>query len=370
MINNQSEFLKHFSADQYYIIHTDLTFLGLYILLLIICGIQSYCLIARRLFHTTYKLYLLAVVLELAGIAFLCTYYIIFALNGVASQGNGFKALSSIIFLLLLILLSKGYTVTRARLKSFSAATIAVFITIYFTIYALLFVFENLFFDPGEVLYTYESMFGYGLVVLRFIGLIAFTYFIYKTVRLYPTKKGFFIILYIMYCVWFISIPIVILLATYAIPKYMREQVVNGFELGVAFRAHIFFMLITWPTKFNKIFPFHVRTNQIVAMAKTGRAGDDTLDKFTHYQYAPKRPQTQQSQIERQQINETPFNHEIPVPIQPSIVPINHNYGCQYNNLYNTAHRDNNLVQNNGGFYDRNDRYIGFNLVKSLPEVG
>ncbi|RWS11409.1 transmembrane protein 145-like isoform X1 [Dinothrombium tinctorium] len=318
MINNQSQFLKHFSADQYYIIHTDLTFLGLYIVLFIVCCVQSYFLSARRLFHVTYKLYLLSVIYELTGISFLCAYYLIYAQNGQAANGylvtgKGFNAMSSVIFLLLLILLSKGYTVTRARLKSFSSATIAVFITIYFTIYALLFLFENLFFDPGEVLYTYESIFGYGLIVLRLIGLIAFTYFSYKTVLLYPSKKGFFIILYIMYCVWFVSIPIVIIMATTSIPKYMREQVVNGFELGVAFRAHLFFMAITWPTKFNTIFPFHVRTNQIMAMTKTGQAGDDTLDKFTHYQYAPKRPQTQQTMqtpqsLEMSEINNTTTN--------------------------------------------------------------
>lgn len=48
------------------------------------------------------------------------------------------------------------------------------------------------FFDPGEVLYLYESPAGYGLVILR---ILAWTLFIYATVftlKHYPEKSAFY----------------------------------------------------------------------------------------------------------------------------------------------------------------------------------
>lgn len=58
------------------------------------------------------------------------------------------------------------------------------------------------FFDPGEVLYTYESPIGYGLITLNLTAMCWFVYSVWHTARLYPTKKTFFIILLVMYCVW------------------------------------------------------------------------------------------------------------------------------------------------------------------------
>lgn len=62
----------------------------------------------------------------------------------------------------------------------------------------------------------------------------------------------------------FISLPIVVLIAT-MLPKYRREKIVNAVDLIVAFRAHFFFMVLTWPAKFNRIFPYHVRTTQVLS---------------------------------------------------------------------------------------------------------
>ena len=53
--------------------------------------------------------------------------------------------------LLLLILIAKGYTVTRARLRQQSAVKVAMFVSCYCITYASLFVFEQMYFDPGQV---------------------------------------------------------------------------------------------------------------------------------------------------------------------------------------------------------------------------
>lgn len=85
---------------------------------------------------------------QFSGIAFSVAFYGDYATNGFAIQGlkftgEGLRAVSSIVFLLLLVLLAKGYTVTRARLKASTSAKIAVFITLYAVIYACLFFYEQ-----------------------------------------------------------------------------------------------------------------------------------------------------------------------------------------------------------------------------------
>ena len=105
-----------------------------------------------------------------------------------------------------------------------------------------------------------------------------------------------------MYAVWFVSTPILILLATFVIPKYEREQIVCAFENIVIVRAHLFFLCLTWPSKLNSCFPFHVRTSQIGALEKlefqsftknksdkinTIENSGEKLDHFLQYQYAP-----------------------------------------------------------------------------------
>lgn len=57
--------------------------------------------------------------------------------------GRIMEAISTLTFLLLLILLAKGFTVTRARLKSSTSAKIGIFMTLYAITYAVLFFHEQ-----------------------------------------------------------------------------------------------------------------------------------------------------------------------------------------------------------------------------------
>lgn len=78
-----------------------------------------------------------------------------------------------------------------------------------------------------------------------------------------------------------------VLISSLAVPKWMRENIINGVELVIAFEAHLVFYLLMQPSKANKNFPFHVRTTQIGVMDKEKETGDGTLDRFSSYPYAP-----------------------------------------------------------------------------------
>ena len=102
--------------------------------------------------------------------------------------GRVLESASEITFLLLLILLAKGYTVTRARLRQMSTIKVTIFICAYVIMYMALFLCEKLYFDPGKVLYLYESSFGYGLVILQMVGWLIFIYASFFTLKYYPEK--------------------------------------------------------------------------------------------------------------------------------------------------------------------------------------
>lgn len=153
-------------------------------------------------------------------------------LSSFFSKGKGFEASSTLIFLLLLLLISKGYTITRARLKQKTISKFAMFMIMSTVAYAIIFYNEqyvriiiklaarmelvNIYpfmsfspfsliqlFDPGEVLYLYESSFGYLLISLRLLAWSWFAYAIVFTLLHYPHKSAFFAKLFLVYSIWY-----------------------------------------------------------------------------------------------------------------------------------------------------------------------
>ncbi|XP_067874821.1 transmembrane protein 145-like [Heterodontus francisci] len=76
----------------------------------------------------------------------------------------------------------------------------------------------------------------------------------------------------------FFAVPVVALIANFGIPKWVREKIVNGIQLGICLYAHAVFLVITRPSAANKNFPYHVRTSQIGTV-------DSRFDKFPHHIY-------------------------------------------------------------------------------------
>ncbi|XP_065207129.1 transmembrane protein 145-like isoform X2 [Planococcus citri] len=283
---------EHFSADEFYILPLLFTFFVMYILILLAtigCSIE---LKSRQLLHSTYKLFTLSVVFQEIGIILLCVAYIRYAIDGVGfpgikTLGRMFESASEISFLLLLLLLAKGYTITRGRLRLASSVKLTIFMCAYVVTTLGLFIFEQHVFDPGEVLYLYESPAGYGLMILRVAAWWIFEYSTVFTLKHYPEKSNFYYPFNLMGTLWFIAGPCFTLIANSLIDKWIRESVVYGVCHFIAIIGHILFFLLTVPSKANKNFPYHVRTSQIGVMEMTGVSGNNSLYNFGHHPYAP-----------------------------------------------------------------------------------
>ncbi|CAD5113241.1 DgyrCDS2420 [Dimorphilus gyrociliatus] len=271
MTNDRGLFFEQFSADEFYIIHIDISYLIVNALMLLITVFFAFKLKSRQFFHTTYKIYLVSLTCQATYLLIMSIYLGKFANDGIERPGvktfaRFFQSASTCFFLLLLILMGKGYTITRGRISTGGVIKITIFMTIYVIAYFILFVFENKFFDPGLVLYLYESPAGYGLIGLHILSWFWFSYAIFCTRKRYPEKSSFYYLFYLFYTFWFLAMPIFVLIAYFVIDKWVREKVVNGVENTIAFLAHLIFLILTRPSAANKNFPYHVKTTQIGVM--------------------------------------------------------------------------------------------------------
>ncbi|XP_072776889.1 transmembrane protein 145 isoform X6 [Taeniopygia guttata] len=168
-----------------------------------------------------------------------------------------------LIFLLMLILLGKGFSVTRGRISAGGSVRLSVYMTLYSLTHVALLTYEAQFFDPGQVLYTYESPAGYGLIALQFGAFGWFCAAVGATLSAVPERRRFYLPFLAAYAFWFLAVPVSALVANFGIPKWAREKIVNGIQLGTHLYAHGVFLLLTRPSAANKNFPFHVRRAQI-----------------------------------------------------------------------------------------------------------
>uniref|UniRef100_A0A6Q2YZ65 Intimal thickness related receptor IRP domain-containing protein n=1 Tax=Esox lucius TaxID=8010 RepID=A0A6Q2YZ65_ESOLU len=289
LTNGQSFWTQHFSADEFGILETDITFLVIFSLVFILSCYFAYNLKGRQLLHTTYKMFMTAAGVEVLSLLFHCIYWGLYARDGVGNgslkiMGKLLFSVSFLVFLLMLILLGKGFTVTRARISHSGSVKLSIYMTVYTITYIILFIYEAEFFDPGEVLYAYDSPAGYGLMGLQLLAYVWFCYAVLISLKHYPEKQPFYIPFFTAYTLWFFAVPVMALIANFGIPRWAREKIVNGIQLGIHLYAHIVFLAITRPSAANKNFPYHVRTSQIgilLSSPKAGVAGES----FPHHAY-------------------------------------------------------------------------------------
>ncbi|XP_037676571.1 transmembrane protein 145 isoform X1 [Choloepus didactylus] len=284
LTNGKSFWTRHFSADEFGILETDVTFLLIFILIFFLSCYFGYLLKARQLLHTTYKMFMAAAGMEVLSLLFFCIYWGQYATDGVGNESlkilaKLFFSSSFLIFLLMLILLGKGFTVTRGRISHSGSVKLSVYMTLYTLTHVVLLIYEAEFFDPGQVLYTYESPAGYGLIGLQVAAYVWFCYAVLVSLRHFPEKQPFYVPFFAAYTLWFFAVPVMALIANFGIPKWAREKIVNGIQLGIHLYAHGVFLIMTRPSAANKNFPYHVRTSQIASAGAPSPGGSQSAAK-------------------------------------------------------------------------------------------
>lgn len=262
------------------------------LLAIFLCAIE---LKTRHLFHCTYRLFAFSASMRFFGVlaeGVAWTKYAVTGLGPHTTLGEVLEGISEIAFLALMLLMAKGYTITRARLSTCTTVKLTVFINLYIVIYITLFIYRAEEFDPGEVLNLYESPAGFGLIALRIGSWIMFLVAIFATLRKYPEKSDFYYPFGALGSFWILGGPTMTVVGINVLDAWVREGVMRGALGAIAFAGHMAFLWLTWPSRANKSFPYHVRTNHIGIAAP----GNDGLD-YPHHAYQPEQPQQDQSVI-------------------------------------------------------------------------
>ena len=79
-----------------------------------------------------------------------------------------------------------------------------------------------------QVLYRYESLAGYGLMILGPVGWCMFIYSTFFTLKHYPEKGGFYYPFFCFYTLYFIASPTIIVISNHVIAEWVREKVREG----------------------------------------------------------------------------------------------------------------------------------------------
>ncbi|XP_004873073.2 transmembrane protein 145 isoform X3 [Heterocephalus glaber] len=147
LTNGKSFWTRHFSADEFGILETDVTFLLIFILIFFLSCYFGYLLKGRQLLHTTYKMFMAAAGVEVLSLLFFCIYWGQYATDGIGNESMKILAKllfssSFLIFLLMLILLGKGFTVTRGRISHSGSVKLSVYMTLYTLTHVVLLIYE------------------------------------------------------------------------------------------------------------------------------------------------------------------------------------------------------------------------------------
>jgi len=217
-----------------------------------------YVLIQSRSYHPIVRLLTITIVLEFFSVFFNFIHYGVYAGNGVGVPGlhgigNFLDIMAQVIFILILILIAKGWAITKTQLEDRKANLIMIIIL--FLAYTALFIWQNLGMDHASDIYVYESPPGIVVIVIRAIAMVWFLYCLRSTFaeENHPTKRKFYLWFGVSYLVWFSILPLITVIAA-AVDPWVRMKTV--FILYVTSNAVALAGLgfLLWPTRANEYF--------------------------------------------------------------------------------------------------------------------
>lgn len=170
---------------------------------------------ARRLLHISYKIFMASLLCQLVGILFEIYNYMNLGLRGITAEnvslmGQLLEACSDILYTVLMLLLALGFTVTKSILTPRQTRWLICFVCLHSFCQISLYIYQSDVFDPGLVLYIYESPPGYMLIALKLIAWIIFSLRCLKTIKKMSTKLHFYGSLFSLGSAWFLCHPLTV----------------------------------------------------------------------------------------------------------------------------------------------------------------
>jgi len=220
----------------------------------------AFVLFQEKSYHPIVKLLSITIVLEFFSLLFLFIHYASYAKDGVGA--SGLKGLGELIdmaaqlsFIILLLLLSKGWSITNMQLTG--QRILLIVTSILFILYITLFTWENVTHNPATTFYVYESVPGILLLIVRGLVMLWFLWNLRLTFleETNPEKRKFYLIFGGVYTLWFFMlIFIVMIAAAFGTYSYWRLKVVTGMYLCVNTLGFSLMAFLLWPSRAQQYF--------------------------------------------------------------------------------------------------------------------
>lgn len=258
-----------FSFDQQNTLELYLLFWLCYMVL-----VPLQCYAARTQRHPVTKLFTGSLLLDFVALCLILLHSLKFALDGsgypaLCMAGDIFDILSRTSFMLLLLLLAKGWAVTRIEL-TWKPLVFSIWLC-YGIVHILLYVWNLTEVDIIEEVDEYQTWPGWLILAFRSLIMVWFLYEL-RTTMLYEhnaQKLHFFLHFGASSLVWFIYLPIVALIALHVSPLW-RFKLLVGITYSADCFAYCVMAHLLWPT----------RSEQYFLLASTTAAEMEELDEF------------------------------------------------------------------------------------------
>eukprot|EP00238_Polyblepharides_amylifera_P002019 CAMPEP_0196585534 /NCGR_PEP_ID=MMETSP1081-20130531/51020_1 /TAXON_ID=36882 /ORGANISM="Pyramimonas amylifera, Strain CCMP720" /LENGTH=759 /DNA_ID=CAMNT_0041907117 /DNA_START=492 /DNA_END=2771 /DNA_ORIENTATION=+ len=275
LTNGEGWTIHHFSADEIGILETEFVFFALQSVLCVFSVFVRMKLMLIHKFHHTVKLLLCSIYLTFMANFFDLIHYCKYASDGEGVPGlhtisMWLSGLAETLLLLLIILVAKGWSICCRKLSATGRVKISIYTTLYITsITGLLFWYAYAL-SEAEVVFIYHSAPGYFLCCMRVAGVVWLCYSTYVTLVKFRTKRRFFKKFVALYSVWLMALPFIVLVSL-GIPTWIRAKVVNALELSFTFLAQAITLALYYPGPYNRSFPFHATTQDMMPRQPTRR---------------------------------------------------------------------------------------------------
>ncbi|XP_033211659.1 transmembrane protein 145 [Belonocnema kinseyi] len=257
-----------FSYDRQNTIELYLLFFLCY---LILVPLQLYAVRLQR--HPVTRLFTASLLLEFIALCLILIHILKFAFDGVGYEqlevaGDIFDILSRTSFMLLLLLLAKGWAVTRMEL-TWKPLVFTIWL-FYGIVHILLYVWNMTEVDIIEDIDEYQTWPGWFILLFRSIIMVWFLYELRNTMTYeHNTQKLNFLLHFgASSLVWFIYLPIIALIAL-QVSALWRFKLLLGITYSADCFAYCVMAHLLWPT----------RSEQYFLLAQGADNGDE-LDEF------------------------------------------------------------------------------------------
>lgn len=209
--------------------------------------------------HPLVRLFYIIVVLQFLVVVARMLHYGVFAQNGVGIPELAKFAEVTVIFvrvgfLVILMLLAKGWTINPGEISGRKAILLNSFLFLFAEV-AILF-WKYAVANPAATKPEFGLAFMlYLLVAFWFIWAFWFARVIYLSWRHEenPVKKNLFFKIGVVYFPWFFGLPFITFLQ-FALDPWVREKTVNSISLLISTAGYTFLAYLLWPTRAEEYF--------------------------------------------------------------------------------------------------------------------